>query len=263
MAQPRPAGDWERGERRWTRRRAVKAGLAVGFAGAATVVGAATIPSLFERPPVDETIRYYPFPTPQWWNSREGSPVRVTDFDPWQGASAVWRGTFTGGRYEIGSGFPVLVIRVPRDDSLFRAPPRDEIPLPAGSDVFYDDPARDIRLVVVYDRCAHLCCSPGWHVVTDPPPLRGYERFVSDPQRDVPTWSVYGQDPIYCVCHGSQYDPMVLTREVNPRTGVEYVGPLRVYGPSTRAIPVVPIRARDDVLVGAMPDPRWFQYCGE
>jgi Rieske Fe-S protein len=241
----------------------VKAGLAVGLAGAATVVGAATLPTLLDRPDVDETIRYTRFPTPQWWNSREGSPVRVTDFETWQGASASWRATFVDGTYLPGSGYPLLVIRVPRDDSVFRAPSEHEVPVPSGYGLFYDDPDRDLRFVVVYDRCAHLCCFPGWHIVTDPPPSRDYENYVQDPERDVPTWYAYGQDPIYCVCHGSQYDPMLLVRNVNPFSGVEYVGPQLVHGPSARAIPVVPVRAADDILLGGMPDPRWFEHCGD
>jgi len=34
-----------------------------------------------------------------------------------------------------------------------------------------------------------------------------------------------------------------------------------VYGPSSRAIPLIPVKAVDDVLVGGMPDPRWYLYC--
>ena len=149
---------------------------------------------------------------------------------------------------------PVLVIRVKRDDSVFIAPPPGDVSLPAGFDLYYDDPARDIRIVVVYDRCAHLCCFPGWQVITNPPPARDYTS-------DTPTYRVYGLDPIYCVCHGSQYDPMVLLKDVNPRNGVTYVGPSRVHGPSSRAIPVIAVKAINDVLVGGMADPRWYEYC--
>lgn len=32
-----------------------------------------------------------------------------------------------------------------------------------------------------------------------------------------PTYEKYGLEPIYCVCHGSQYDPLVLVKGVNPK----------------------------------------------
>lgn len=265
----------EREKRRWTRRRWLReAGLAAGAAGAGASAGylAATqlaqyLPSpdieIPVRGEIREALHYTKFPTAQWWDDRVGEVVRVTDFELWQGATAVWRGLFIDGELQPGTGYPVLVIRVPRDDAVFRSPGRDEVPLPAGFDFFYDDPGRDLRIVVVYDRCAHLCCFPGWHVVTDPPPSRDYANFVSNPEADVPTYYVYAQDPIYCLCHGSQFDPMVLVRNVNPRNGAEYVGPLLVHGPATRAIPVIPVRAQFDVLIGGMPNPLWFQYCGD
>ena len=142
-----------------------------------------------------------------------------------------------------------------RDDAVFSAPA--DVALPPGFRLYDDDAARDIRIVVFYDRCAHLCCFPGWQVGGDPPPYHG--GYVGP----TPTWEVYGLDPIYCVCHGSQYEPMIIARDVNPLSGVEYVGASRVFGPSTRAIPVVPVKAVDDVLIGGMLDARWYQYCGD
>lgn len=241
-------------EKRWTRRGWVKAGLAIGGTSAAAALVGTFGPSLLgpERTPGDNTIRYTRFPTDQWWNDREGKPVRVTDFAEWQGATGVWRGNYVEGKVLSGTGYPVLAIRVKRDDSVFSAP-LDVAP-PVGFGFYYDDPDRNLRIVVVYDRCAHLCCFPGWQVIQEPPPSREYV-FPT------PTYEVFGLDPIYCVCHGSQYDPLALVKDVNPENGVEYVGPRRVHGPSTRAIPVVPVRAEEGVLVGAMPDPRWYEYC--
>lgn len=241
-----------------SRRELVKIGLAIGAAGAATATGITLLSPLLLGPrPRDESleqIRYTRFPSDQWWNDQEEEPIRVSDFQEWQGATGVWRAVLSDGKPVPATGFPVLVIRVKRDDSVFVAPAPEEVSLPAGFGLYYDDPARDIRIVAVYDRCGHLCCYPGWQVVQDPPPSRDY---VSD----APTYRVYGLDPIYCVCHGSQYDPMVLVTDVNPRNGVTYVGPSRVHGPSSRAIPIIPLKAVDDILVGGMPDPRWYQYC--
>ncbi|HYY47841.1 MAG TPA: hypothetical protein VFA17_04070 [Thermoplasmata archaeon] len=250
--------DDEENKEGMSRREWVKIGLAVGGAAAATATGLIAVGPLLQRPlpapDLTEQIRYTRFPDPQWWNDREGQPIRVTDFQVWQGATGVWRGVFIDGKLVSGSGFPVLVIRVKRDDTVFTAPRPEEASLPAGYGLYYDDPARDIRIVAVYDRCAHLCCYPGWQVIQNPPPPRDY---VSD----APTYRIYGLDPIYCVCHDSQYDPMVLVTDVNPRNGVRYVGPSRVHGPSTRAIPIIPLRVADDFLLGGMPDPGWYEYC--
>jgi len=250
MADGQTDGDHET----WTRREWVKAGLAVGGASAAAALGVTFGPSLLapSRRTFDDILRYTKFPTDQWWNEREGEPIRVTDFAEWQGATGLWQGAYADGKLVPGTGYPVLVIRVKRDDSVFSAP--TDIAPPAGFQFYYDDPSRSIRIVVVYDRCAHLCCFPGWQVVVNPPPPRDYTG-------PVPTYEIFGLDPIHCICHGSQYEPLRLVKSVNDRNGVEYVGPARVHGPSTRAIPVVPVRAEEDVLFGGMPDPRWYDYC--
>lgn len=241
-----------------SRRDALKIGLAIGAAGGVMATEIALLGPLLQTPPprpvAPEPILYTRFLTPQWWNDREGEPIRVTDFQEWEGATGIWRATLSGGRPVPGTGYPVLVIRVKRDDSIFTAPAPEEFSLPEGFGLYYDDPARDIRIVAVYDRCAHLCCYPGWQVVQDTPPGRDY-------LSDAPTYRVYGLDPIYCVCHGSQYDPMLLVKAVNPRNGVTYVGPSRVHGPSSRAIPIVPLKAVDDVLFGNTSDRRWYEYC--
>lgn len=180
--------------------------------------------------------------------------MKVTDFELWGGASGVVNATIVSGKPLQGTGIPVLLIRVPRDATHFVAPPASEFPLSDGFALYYDDASRDIRLVAVYDRCAHLCCYPGWHVITNPPPSRDYVAAC-------PTYQVYSQDPVYCICHGSQYDPMVLVKDVNPVNGISYVGAARVHTPAPRAIPIVALRAIDDVLYGFEVDARWYEYC--
>lgn len=133
---------------------------------------------------------------------------------------------------------PVLVIRVKRDDGVFRSPDPSTVGLPSGYGLYYDDPARDIRIVVFSTRCTHRCCFAGWHVVTEPPPSRDYAAFTSTPP---PTYMVYGLDPIYCVCHGAQWDPMILEAGVHP-SGARYIGALFVHGPAWGPLPVVAVR---------------------
>ncbi len=252
----RAKGGWEAGE--LTRRDVVKIGLAVGAVGGAAALGLAVGESLLSTAPYTpyppDALIYTRFPEPEWWNGKANQPMRVTDFQLWQGATGIWRGRFENGSWVSGTGLPVLVIRIPRDSTNFRSPPASEFPVPPGFALYYDAPSRDLRFVVLYDRCVHLCCFPGWQVVTSPPPGRDY-------LLPCPTYQVYGVDPIYCVCHGSQYDPLVLTTSVNPNNNVTYVGAERVHGPAGRAVPVVAVAVKADVLYGGMVDERWYAYC--
>lgn len=246
-----------------TRREWMRLGLlAAGFAAGAAMTGGGVVLVRDLLPPprllhaqVTDTLVYTAYPTDQWWNGLAGAPVRVTDFPLWSGATAVWGALRDDtGTVAPGTGYPVLVIRVPRVDSYYQLP--DPLPwsLPPGLALFYDDPVRDIRIVAGFDCCTHLCCYPGWHVVTNPPPGRDYA--VSPP-----TYDVYNQDPIYCICHGTQYDPLVLVADTNPHNGVLFPGMELVHTPGTFAMPLIPLRAVDDVLEGGMVDARWYVYC--
>jgi Rieske Fe-S protein len=264
---------WESEEKLplWTRREWVRSGMALGSVGAAATVGAFTYGQLIPPPfkfegEIRETIHYTKFPTPQWWNRLQGQLVRVTDFELWQGATGVWRGLFTDDRLVPGTGLPVLIMRVARDTTAFQEPLPADIPapLPEGFSLYFDDEARDLRIVVCFDRCVHLCCFPGWHVVDDPPPGRDYSNYMlpgEDWQVETPTFAKFGQDPIYCVCHGSQYEPMNLVVDTHPKGGARYVGAKRVHGPASRALAVVPVKPQGAGLVGGMADPRWYVYC--
>jgi len=205
------------------------------------------------RGEIRENLIYTAYPNrTTWWSPRVGHEVRVTDFGEWQGATAIWRGLFQGGTYVPGTGYPVLVVRVKREGMYFRAP--TDVPLPPGLSLFYDDASRDLRLVVLFDRCTHLCAYSSWHVETDPGPSRDYTA-------PTPTFEVFGQDPVYCLAHGAQFDPLLLVHDVNNRNLVDYVGAAVVHDPATRALPVIPVKAVDDVLVGGMGDPGWYEYC--
>ena len=200
-----------------------------------------------------EDLVYTSFPTPQWWDPLVGQPVRVTDFAEWQGATAVWRGFFRNGGFVPHSGFPVLVIRVKRDTAYLQVP--SEFSPPPGYQFFHDDPSRDLRIVVAFARCTHLCCNVGWQTLPpDYPPLNNY--FAPSPTHDV-----FGQIPMYCPCHDAQYDPLVLVSNFVPWGSFSYLGLMAVGGPARLGLPVVPVKAIDNVLFGGMGDPRWYEYC--
>jgi Rieske Fe-S protein len=259
---------WEEGEaeKGWTRREWVRMGMGVGTFAAIAGLGGLVTGQLLPPPvrfsgEIRETITYVRWPTPQWWNSKDGQPVKVTDFELWNGATGVWRGLFQDNEWVPGTGFPVIVIRVPRNATGGTEPTSADLasqgvaPVPEGFSLAYEDLTTDTRLVVFFDRCVHLCCYPGWHVVTNPPP--DYSNYVVSP----PTHEVYGLDPIYCICHGSQYDPLLLTIDTNPKNSVRYVGAGRVHGPASRALPLVPVKEQGGSLLGTMPDSRWYIYC--
>ena len=262
---------WEDGEKEkgWTRREWVRLSLTAGAIGSIGGLGGLVTGQILPPPvkfsgEIRESIQYTKFPTPQWWNARAGTPVRPGDFAEWQGATGVWRGLFQEGRYVPGTGLACLIIRVKREDTFFTFPSESEVPdpLPEGFRLFFDDPDLDAanggtRIVIVFDRCVHLCCYPGWHVVFDPPPARDYSAYNAEP----PTYKEFGVDPIYCVCHGSQYDPMLLVVDRNTKNGARYVGAQRVHGPALRALPVIPVRLEGGAMVGGMPNPAWFVYC--
>jgi Rieske Fe-S protein len=241
----------------WTRREWAKLAIAAGAASsiaamAGTISGQLLPPPMKFEGEMREQLYYTKWPTEAWWNSRQGRVIRVADFEEWKGASGVWRGLFLGGQWVPGTGYPVLVIRVKYDAPEFVV--ATDLAPPDGFSFYYDDPNQKVRIVAFFDRCAHLCCPPGWHVIADTKPYRDY--LVPSP-----TYSVYHQDPIFCVCHGSQYDPLLLTTNVHPRSGIRYLGARHIHGPTQRALPVVPFRVENEVLVGGMPDPRWYEYC--
>src|SRR5437016_10634502 len=274
---------WEKEEREkgMTRRDWVRVGMAAGAVGAVLGLGGLSIGQILPPPlkfsgEIRETIQYTKFPPTDptadlWWNTKAGTPVKVSDFEKdWKGATGVWRGLYQNNQWVPGTGFPCLIIRIKRENQYFTYPDAAHmpVPLPEGFNLFFDDPALDAanggtRLVVLFDRCVHLCCYPGWHVVNNPPPGRDYSAYGASP----PTYVQFQEDPVYCVCHGSQYDPMLLVVNVHP-SGASYVGAERVHGPAPRALAVVPVQAQGSTLVGGAPlapdgtkDFGWFVYC--
>src|SRR5512137_427783 len=109
---------WEKEERerRWTRREWVKLSMTLGTVGALGGLGGLVSGQLLPPPiqtsgEVREGLFYTKFPTPQWWNSKDGTAVKASDFQEWQGATAVWRGLYQNNLLLPGTGFPCIVIR--------------------------------------------------------------------------------------------------------------------------------------------------------
>lgn len=196
-----------------------------------------------------------------WWKDKGlvGSPARVTDFDLWQGAATTWRAVLDEqGAEEPGCGFPALVIRVDADSvPLLRPPAFDNFIIDETIDL--GSGVQRYTFVALYDRCVHLCCFPGWHFLKVPDSFHDW-----DPRPR--TYDIAGEDPVWCQCHNSQYDPATLKDDVHPN-GVRYIGATKVHGPAPRALPAIPIR-RTGLFIEGLYDPadgghpEWYSaYC--
>src|SRR5256885_5502982 len=211
---------WEKEEKEkgMTRREWVQigvgAGLVASLAGLGGLVAGQILPPPYKfTGEIRETISYTKFPTPQWWNAKAGTVVRVSVFEEWEGATGVWRGLLQDGTYVPGTGYPCIIIRIKRESQFFSVPPPSQMPapLPTGFNLYFDDATLDAanggaRILVFFDRCAPLCCYPGLHVVANPPPGRDYSAYWAL----TPSYVHLKQDPTSYACHGSQSEPTLL-----------------------------------------------------
>jgi len=213
-----------------------------------TCVGAITDRFLYGRPNPGQTV---------WWNALVNRPARVTDFRLWDGAATVWRAVLDEtGQPQPGCGLPALLIRV--DGSLVEYP---KGPFPFGDSTINTTINGELyTFVALYDRCVHLCCYPGWHLRSLPPALR--TDYIVQPR----STTLADQDPVWCQCHDSQYDPITLVDDRHPN-GVRYVGGQRVHGPAPRALPAIPLRLNGTFIEGTYDPaegghPEWYSaYC--
>ena len=186
---------WEKEEKEkgMTRREWVQLGV-----GAATVASLAGLGGLVAGqilpPPykmtgeVRDTIQYTKFPTPQWWNTKAGTPVKVSDFQQWQGATGVWRGLFQDTTYVPGTGYPCMIIRIKRESQFFTEPTADHEPVPAGAyskrtNLTPEPPSLAVAVSVA---CGPPIVLPAPGTVTEPVGSVLSTRVVTAPLR--PTW---------------------------------------------------------------------------
>src|SRR6266571_5398734 len=223
------------------RRTFMKAAVAIGAAGLAGSLiasGKSLIPpTLVQSGTVNEgfIIAKGDTPNPYGFDALAGQAARVEHFTKtWAGVAATWRALFDDAGAQIpGTGFPCLLIRV--DPDLYTHPPEW---LPD------EDFLATSGIIAIWDRCVHLCCFPQWHLAALPPAYKSY-----DASR-VPRTFEDGQDPIWCRCHNSQYDPVTIVWDVHPN-GTIYLGAKMAHGPAKRALAVVSIKSVGGKLEGS------------
>ena len=110
-------------------------------------------------------------------------------------------------------------------------------------------------LVMVFGRCTHLCCIPGWQLVSN--------SYTED------SWTPGGGDDggtkLFCICHSSRFDPTVLEMNTNRNRSngatFNYAGISRSGGPAPVGLPIIPIQLNGDVLEGLTDYVDWYTYC--
>ncbi len=115
------------------------------------------------------------------------------------------------------------------------------------------DPANN--LVMSFARCTHLCCIPGWQLVSN--------SFTDD------NWTPGGGDDgggkMFCICHSSRFDPTAIevNRNANRSTGeaFEYLGIRRAGGPAPVGLPIIPIIMNGDTIEASTEYMGWLTYC--
>jgi len=201
-----------------------------------------------------------------WFGNRHLEPMSYSAFQ----AAAANTNTGMIGAQGVWSGLPVNVIYVPHEENknLALIPDKPRFQYTDGYDLggkyvgsgreVEDDPTYGVlsihdNMIIIFSRCTHLCCIPGWQLVTN--------NYTND------NWASGGTDEggnkLFCICHSSRFDPTAIEKNSMGR-GVpfDYIGVKRAGGPAPNGMPLIPFTLNGD-LIEALPDFKdWYAYCG-
>lgn len=112
------------------------------------------------------------------------------------------------------------------------------------------------NMIIIFARCPHLCCIPGWQLVRND--------FTAD--NWLPGGTDSGGNKLFCICHSSRYDPTVIEKNRNRNRGTggvfDYIGVKRTGGPAPVGMPLIPFVLNGD-MIEALPDFKdWYTFCG-
>ncbi len=119
----------------------------------------------------------------------------------------------------------------------------------------------DSDIIMIFSRCTHLCCIPGWQLVDN--------TFTED------HWSAGGTDgggtKLFCICHSSRFDPTMLEMNSNRNRAngqeFKYAGVRRSGGPAPVGLPLIPVIINGDIIEGnvltidGVSTLDWLTYC--
>lgn len=203
-----------------------------------------------------------------WYGDRHLEPMSYSAFVAAANASP----TGMSGAQGVWSGLPVNVIYVPHSENA-SSPPTSNTPrfqfmdgyTESGKYVgsgFEMDENPDYaalsihdNLIVIFSRCPHLCCIPGWQLVQND--------FTND--QWTPGAVDAGGNKLFCICHSSRFDPTAIekNRSRNRSTGAEFdfFGIRRTGGPAPVGLPLIPWVITGDTIE-ALPDFKdWYTFC--
>ena len=202
-----------------------------------------------------------------WYGAMHLQPMTKSSFE----AEAAKSNVGMAGAQGVWNGLPVIVNYVPHSTNASK-PIADNLPrfqemagydiaknyvghatefLLSNPDVF--DPNNN--LVMSFGRCTHLCCIPGWQLVSN--------SFTDD------NWTPGGGDDggtkMFCICHSSRFDPTAIevNRNANRSNGqmFEYLGIRRAGGPAPVGLPIIPIIMNGDTIEASTEYTGWLTYC--
>ncbi len=202
-----------------------------------------------------------------WYGDRHLEPMSYSAFVSASAASS----TGMAGAQGVWSGLPVNVMYVPHSENV-NAPlvtnqPRfqfldgyTESGKYVGNGYEIEEPEYSIlsihdNLIVIFSRCPHLCCIPGWQLV---------QNSFTEEQWTPGAIDASG-NKLFCICHSSRFDPTAIekNRNRNRSTGAEFdfIGIRRTGGPTPVGLPLIPWVLSGD-SIEALPDFKdWYTYC--
>ena len=200
-----------------------------------------------------------------WYGDSHLQPM---SYDAFVQASANSNTGMTGAQ-GVWSGMPVNVVYVPdnenKDTGLVSNKPRFQYMegynsggkyVGSGYELYekpeYASLSIHDNLIIVFSRCPHLCCIPGWQLVTND--------YTNDSWEAGGTES--GGNKLFCICHSSRFDPTAIEKNSMGRgTPFNYIGIKRVGGPAPNGMPLIPFVLNGD-MIEALPDfADWYAYC--
>jgi Rieske Fe-S protein len=202
-----------------------------------------------------------------WYGDKHLEPMSYSAFVSASAASS----TGMAGAQGVWSGLPVNVMYVPHSENenapLVTNQPRfqfldgyTESGKYVGSGYEIEEPEYSIlsihdNLIVIFSRCPHLCCIPGWQLVQN--------SFTEE--QWTPGAVDAGGNKLFCICHSSRFDPTAIekNRNRNRSTGAEFdfIGIRRTGGPTPVGLPLIPWVLSGD-SIEALPDFKdWYTYC--
>jgi len=202
-----------------------------------------------------------------WYGDKHLMPMNKTDFVDEAAGST----TGMSGAQGVWNGLPVVVMYVPNTENkkkpIVTNSPRfqymdgyDSTGSYVGNyeDLVDTNPIFELAddLIMIFSRCTHLCCIPGWQLVSN--------QYTDD------NWTPGGGDDggskLFCICHSSRFDPtaLELNKNVNRGNGqtFTYAGIRRSGGPAPVGLPIIPLSVGGDGTLEGLADyTDWLTFC--